>query len=263
MRARRALGVRRIGHLGTLDPFACGLLVLLVGPATRLARLAAGWRKAYEGVMRLGTVTDTDDATGTPTPVSDAWRRLDAATVGAALSALEGRGEQVPPAYSAKKVAGERAYRAARRGDSVHLSPVAVTVDRCLLVAWDPPDARFVARVSSGTYLRGLARSAGESLGCGAHLVALRRTEVGPFRLGDALAAEDLTPSALRPIETLAGGWPRRDASVEEWTALRHGRPIHDAAAPGTVTLFVGGRLRGIGEMESGVLHPRVILPEP
>jgi len=254
--------MRRVGHLGTLDPFASGLLVLLIGPATRLARLAVEWRKSYEGVMRLGTVTDTDDATGAPTTASDAWRHLDAATVGAALSALEGRGVQIPPAYSAKKIAGERAYRVARRGDPVRLAPVTVTVDRCVLVAWDPPDARFVARVSSGTYLRGLARSAGERLGCGGHLASLRRTEVGPFRLGEAVAADALTPAALLPIEPLADGWPRRDLHAVEWTALRHGRPIPDGDDHGTVTLFVDGRLRGVGATEGGILHPRVILPE-
>jgi len=213
--------------------------------------------------MRLGTVTDTDDATGTATAVSDAWRDLDSATVGAALTALEGCAEQIPPAYSAKKIAGERAYRVARRGESVHLSPVPVTVERCVLVAWTPPDARFVARVSSGTYLRALARGAGEVLGCGAHLATLRRTEVGPFHVGQALAGEDLTPAALLRIEPLARGWPRRDVSVAEWIALRHGRPIPDSGPTGTVTLFLDGHLQGVGETEDGALHPRVVLPEP
>ena len=262
VRARRALGLQRVGHLGTLDPFASGLLVLVVGAATRLARLAARWPKTYEGVMRLGAVTETDDVTGAPTAVSDGWRTLEASEVSAALAALEGSHEQVPPAYSAKKVAGERAYRLARRGAPVELAPVAVTVDRCALVGWDPPDVRFRARVSSGTYVRALARSVGERLGCGAHLARLRRTEVGPFRVSDALAVEELTPGALLPVEPLARGWPRRDLTGTEWAALRHGRPVPDGEPQEVVTLFVDGRLHGIGATEDGVLHPRVILAD-
>ncbi len=263
MRARRALGLRRIGHLGTLDPFASGLLVLLVGRTTRLARLGIGWQKAYVGVMRMGTTTDTDDPTGTPTATSERWRDCTAKAVGEALTALKGLREQVPPAYSAKKIGGRRAYRRARSGEAVALAAVPVTVHRMVLLEWSPPDARFETEVSSGTYVRELARSVGERLGCGAHLAALHRTRVGPFHVDDAVPADDLTPERLQAPEPLADGWPRRDLSAGEWEALRHGRPVPATGVEATVTLFVTDRLVGIAEADGVSLKPRVILADP
>src|SRR5437899_3389423 len=159
--ARRALGTRRVGHLGTLDPMAEGLLVLVVGRATRLAPFAAGWPKRYEGTMRLGTATSTDDATGEPLTTSDGWRSLDQAQVTAALGRFLGAQEQRPPAHSAVKVGGERAYRRARRGEAVALAPRPVEVHALELVDYAPPDIRFRATVSAGAYPPGLARDVG------------------------------------------------------------------------------------------------------
>ncbi|MGH7700989.1 MAG: tRNA pseudouridine(55) synthase TruB, partial [Gemmatimonadales bacterium] len=146
-RARRALGRRRIGHLGTLDPAAEGLLVLVVGRATRLARYAAGWRKTYEGIIRLGTTTDTDDRTGRVVASSDAWRSLGADAVRAAVARFRGGYEQQPPAFSAVKIAGERAYRRARRGQAVAPPPRRVEIAELEVPAVEPPDVRFRAVV--------------------------------------------------------------------------------------------------------------------
>src|SRR5438876_3882341 len=197
-RSRRALGTDRVGHLGTLDPFAVGLLVILAGRATRLASCAAAWTKSYEGVTRLGVVTTTDDATGEPLATSEAWGGLDGGRMAEALARFRGAYAQRPPAYSAVKIAGERAYRRARRGEAVAPAPRPVQVSELELTGLALPDVRFCATVSAGTYLRSLARDVGEALGCGAHLAALTRTRVGPFPLADAVAPEAVTPAGLR-----------------------------------------------------------------
>ena len=258
---RRVLGVRRVGHLGTLDPFADGLLVLVVGRATRLAQFAAGWRKEYRGTMRLGVTTTTDDRTGAPVATSESWRGLDRAAVEAALARRRGSGMQRPPAHSAVKVAGERAYRRARRGEAVELAPRAVEVVALALEEWAPPELRFRATVSAGTYLRSLARDVGEDLGCGAHLTALTRTAVGPFRLEQAAAPETVTAADLRPASLLVESLPRRELDAVERAAVLHGRPLaarNDASAP--VALLFAGEVVAVAERQGDVLKPRVVL---
>jgi tRNA pseudouridine55 synthase len=258
---RRTLSERRVGHLGTLDPFAQGLLVLVVGRATRLAPYAGGWEKRYTGVMRLGATTDTDDGTGTVTQTSDGWRALDAGAVGAALARFAGCYEQTPPAYSAVKVGGERAYRRARRGEAPAAKARPVDVSELVLDAWAPPDARFHARVSAGTYLRSLARDVGAALGCGGHLVALERTTVGPFTLADAVAPERVSPAAIRDVATLVGDLARRDLDAAERAAVAHGRPVAAGTEEGgRVALFADGALLAVAEREGDVLKPRVVL---
>jgi tRNA pseudouridine55 synthase len=260
---RRALGVRRVGHLGTLDPFADGLLVLVVGRATRLAQFAAGWRKEYRGTMRLGVATTTDDVTGAPVATSDAWRALDRATIEAALAGHTGPAWQRPPAHSAVKVAGERAYRRARRGETVALVSRPVDIETLVLEDWTPPDVRFRAIVSAGTYVRSIARDVGETLGCGAHLVALTRTAVGLFRLEDARAAETVTAADLRPAALLVGSLPSRELDEAERAAAVHGRPIPARDAAGAqVALLHAGRLVAVAEVVGGALKPRVVVAE-
>jgi tRNA pseudouridine55 synthase len=260
---RRALGTRRVGHLGTLDPFADGLLVLVVGRATRLAQFASGWRKAYRGTMRLGVTTTTDDVTGAPVTTSDAWRALDRTAVEAALGRHRGSGWQRPPAHSAVKVAGERAYRRARRGEAVTLAPRPVEVAELSLEEWAPPDLRFRATVSGGTYVRSLARDVGETLGCGAHLVALTRTAVGPFRLEQARPASAVTAADLRPAALLVADLPHRELAPGEREAVLHGRPIADGGEEGArVALLEAGELVAVAEASGGVLKPRVVVAE-
>jgi tRNA pseudouridine55 synthase len=262
---RRAVGTDRVGHLGTLDPFAAGLLVIVVGRATRLAPFAAAWAKAYEGVIRLGATTATDDATGATVATSEAWHALDRARVEEALAAFRGAYDQRPPAYSAVKVAGERAYRRARRGEGVVLRPRRVDVTELELESFTPPDVGFRATVSGGTYLRSLARDVGEALGCGAHLATLRRTRVGAFRLADAVAPDEVTARALRDPAELVRDLPARDLDDAGRAAVVHGRPVSVADGTretGNVALFWSGQLVAVAERVGEVLKPRVVVVE-
>ena len=262
-RARRLLETRRVGHLGTLDPFAAGLLGLVVGRATRLARYAAGWDKTYEGVIRLGRTTTTDDLTGRTVTESAGWAAVDTAAVAGALARFRGRYEQRPPAYSARKVDGERAYRRARRGETVALDPRPVEVQALELLAFTPPDVRFRAVVSGGTYLRSVARDVGEALGCGAHLTELRRTGLGPFTLDEAVAPEELTPGHVRDAAVLVRDLPRRELDAGEREAVIHGRPIMAGTGErGAVALFAAGALVAVAELAGEVLKPRVVVVE-
>jgi len=266
---RRALDTERVGHLGTLDPFAAGLLVIVAGRATRLAPFAAAWAKTYEGVIRLGTVTTTDDATGATLATAEGWRSADRATLERVLAGFRGAYDQRPPAYSAVKVDGERAYRRARRGETVMLPTRRVAVAELALTSFAPPDVGFRARVSAGTYLRGLARDVGEALGCGGHLAALTRSEVGPYRLADALPPEQVTRSALRDPAELVRDLPRRELDRDEEAAVRHGRAIPGPAGAGgeedegRIALFADGRLVAVAERVGAVLKPRVVVAEP
>ena len=262
---RRAVGTDRVGHLGTLDPFAAGLLVIVVGRATRLAPFAAAWTKAYEGVIRLGATTATDDATGATVATSEAWHALDRARVEEALAAFRGAYDQRPPAYSAVKVAGERAYRRARRGEGVVLRPRRVDVTELELESFTPPDVGFRATVSGGTYLRSLARDVGEALGCGAHLATLKRTRVGAFRLADAVAPDEVTARALRDPAELVRDLPARDLDDAGRAAVVHGRPVPVADGTretGNVALFWSGQLVAVAERVGDALKPRVVVVE-
>lgn len=261
---RRALGIRRVGHLGTLDPFAEGLLVVMVGRATRLAPYAKGWTKSYTGTIRLGSTTTTDDATGDVTATSEAWRTVSAPEVAAACHTFLGAGEQRPPAYSAVKVAGERAYARARRGDPVTLAPRSVEITEFVATEVRLPEVRFVATVSAGTYVRSLARDVGAALGCGGHLSALRRTAVGPFRLEEAVAAHSVTAADVRDPTLLVADLPRRELDLAEREAVIHGRSIPAGElAPGSLALMAGGRLLAMGEVVEGVVKPRLVLTDP
>ncbi len=260
---RRAVGIDRVGHLGTLDPFAAGLLVIVAGRATRLAPFAAGWAKAYDGVIRLGTTTATDDATGATVATSEAWRGVARARVEQALAAFRGGYDQRPPAYSAVKVAGERAYRRARRGEDVALRARRVEVTELELERFAPPDLGFRATVSGGTYLRSLARDVGAALGCGAHLATLTRTRVGRFRLADAVPAEGLTAQSLRDPAELVGDLPAWELDDAGRDAVVHGRPVpagDGTPETGSVALFWSGQLVAVAERVGEVLKPRVVV---
>lgn len=233
-RARTALGQRRVGHTGTLDPFATGVLPLCLGKATRLARFLAEGEKAYRATIRLGFATSTDDATGAPLgeprPVT-----LDRAALLGALERLVGRLDQVPPAYSAKHEGGRRLYELARRGDLAPRAPVAVTVHEITVVDAAEDKVEIDVRCSPGTYIRALARDLGESLGFGGHLTALRRTRSGGFGIDQAvtLGDFDLGPSArdrVIPLDQLLMEMPAACVSAAGREAVRHGRDIGRAA---------------------------------
>ncbi len=267
-RVRRALGVRRVGHTGTLDPFASGLLILCVGWATRLAEFLTRLPKTYRARIRLGERTDTEDRTGTTLARSDVWRELNVDDVRSALQAQQGVIEQLPPAYSAKKVAGRRAYELAREGAPVTLRPQRVRIVRAELLDFEPPDLEVEIECSSGTYVRSLARDLGTALGAGAHLVRLRRLEIGPFRVEDGLKLEeeparDELLSRLRPPEAAVAGLAQAALDPEAAAAVAQGRAVacSEAAPEGPVALMSGGRLLAIGELRDGQLHPRKVFP--
>jgi tRNA pseudouridine55 synthase len=199
---RRIYGERSIGHLGTLDPFATGLLVLLIGRATRLATFIDTEPKVYEAAIKFGAETDTDDATGTVTRTGAPPREAD---VRAAVKSLTGAISQVPPAYSAKSVDGTRAYDAARRGQPLALSPVNVTVHAWNLRSLTSDSLSATITCSGGTYVRALARDLGRIAGSAAHLESLRRTRVGSFDVSDAATLSNLAenPARLRALRVV------------------------------------------------------------
>lgn len=275
-RARRALDEGRVGHTGTLDPFATGLLLLLVGAATRLAEYFHRLDKAYRATLRLGEETDTHDRAGEALRTSDAWRGLDRGDVEEALSGFRGRIRQRPPAYSAKQVEGRRAHEAARQGERLELEAEEVSVHELELIRWDPPEAGVRAVVGTGTYMRSLARDLGRELEVGAHLEELRRTRIGPFGVGDALSGEELEPGVglspphfLPPADAVA--WlPRRRITGEERESVGHGqridrgeiRPGAGGEEPGAgdpVALIDGDGLVAVAELLPGELQPRKV----
>ncbi len=259
---RRRLGVRRVGHSGTLDPFASGLLLMLVGRATRLSQFLVGLTKRYSGEIHLGMVTDTDDRTGEPLRSSDTWRGLSREDIASAVSGLTGRYGQRPPAYSAKKVDGRRAHRLARQGVPVDLPPREVEILAFDVGALRGPTLAFTAHVSSGTYLRALARDLGERLGCGAHLHRLRRTAIGPFAVEQALPLDDLNAdSPILPAMEAVRHLPTLELSAGERERVTHGQPIDlHAAGRGPVALVRDAELVAVAEPRNGVLKPRVVL---
>ena len=265
-RARKALGIRRIGHTGTLDPFASGLLLLCLGPATRLAEYLTSLPKSYHATMRLGVTTETDDSEGAVTRTDERGRAITREALQAALAAQQGEILQVPPDYSAKRVGGERMYDVARRGGTVSLPPVPVHIHSIELGRFDPPDAEFDLRCSSGTYIRAIARDVGEALGVGAHLTQLRRTEIGRFDVVDAVSFEELATETARarllsPADAVSH-LPSCVLDEQETAALRHGRAIRrpDLPEAGAISMLdPNGALLAIGEGAGGVVQPRKV----
>ncbi len=259
-RARRALGTRKIGHAGTLDPMATGLLVLGVGPATRLLTYLVGLDKTYEATIRLGVSTDSDDADGSVTDRADpaAVAAVADSAISEEMTALTGRISQVPSTVSAIKVGGKRAYDLARAGQEVQLKARDVTVSRFDLLALrrspdgDGIDLEVVVDCSSGTYIRALARDLGAALGTGGHLTALRRTRIGPFHVDDAVA--ELAPETplLSDAEVAVAVLGSVEVTAEEARDLRHGKRLLGAGARiGDATpaaIDPDGRLVGIVE---------------
>jgi tRNA pseudouridine55 synthase len=258
--ARRALGTRRVGHTGTLDPFATGLLVLLVGHATRLRPYVEGEPKVYEATIRFGVETDTDDATGAP--IRDAPLPT-AARITSAISQLTGSIDQVPPAYSAKQVAGVRAYAAARRGDPLVLRPATVVVHRWDVGEQRGPDLDVTLTCGGGTYVRSLARDLGVLAGSAAHLVALRRVRSGHFDVSDAASVEQLRGggAALRPARAAVPGLPAEQLSDLDARRVTHGQSVPASAAGPRAALVAGdGGLLAIADRDGDRWRPRLVL---
>ena len=258
--ARRALRERRVGHGGTLDPFATGLLVLLVGRATRLLPYLSGEPKVYAAAIRFGSETTTDDLSGEAT-VQAPPPTL--AVVRGALPTLTGALLQVPPAYSAKKVAGERAYDAARRGAPLALPPVPVVVHGWELGELRDGELAVTVTCSGGTYVRALARDLGRAAGSAAHLTRLRRLRSGPFDVGDALPLDALErgEAELRPPLDALGTLPVDALDASAVQRLLRGIPV-PASAPGSWGALVdeSRALVAVAERVGDAWQPRVVL---
>ncbi|ORB63179.1 tRNA pseudouridine(55) synthase TruB [Mycolicibacterium tusciae] len=238
-RCRRIFGTRKVGHAGTLDPMATGVLVVGIGRATKILGMLTATDKSYAATIRLGQTTSTEDAEGEVLQTVSA-SGVDEAQIETAVAALRGEIDQIPSAVSAIKVAGQRAYKLAREGQTVELAPRRVRIERFDVLSvrheGDLVDVDVEVDCSSGTYIRALARDVGAALGVGGHLTALRRTRVGTFELDQAVGLEDL---AERPRlsytldEACLLAFPRRDLSAEETEDTRHGRPLKVAGIEG------------------------------
>lgn len=254
---RQALGVRKVGHAGTLDPMATGLLVMGVGRATRLLRFLSALEKEYQGTGRLGEETDTLDADGrvirtAPVEASEEDLRRAAAS-------LTGEIRQRPPAFSAVRVGGRRLYRAARAGAPVEAPERTVRVDEFDIDSFDGRDFDFRVVCSSGTYVRSLVAALGEALGSGAHLRRLVRARIGPFQLSEARPPDD--PGAPLPVERAVSHLPRMDLSEDEASAARHGRALGPPEGPGFHAAFdPEGRLVGVYRDCGTKACPEVVL---
>ena len=256
-RARRALNVRRVGHAGTLDPMASGLLVLGVGRATRLLRFLGDLDKTYEGTGRLGQETDTLDADGTVVRTADV--RVSQDEVRAALAGLVGEIDQRPPAFSAVKVGGRKLYEAARRGEVVEAPSRTVRVRSFDLQGFDGRDFEFRAVVSGGTYVRSLVAEVGARVGCGAHLIRLVRTAIGAFALAEARPLDDLGPPL--PPERAVAHLPAYAVGPEEAAAAGHGRCLAPTGIEGPYALVdPDARLIGVWQDTGTKSCPQVVL---
>lgn len=226
---QRLVKPAKAGHAGTLDPLATGVLVVCVGPATRLISFVQQQRKVYRGKFLFGRTSDTDDITGNVREVGHA-RRVPRQEFEEALPRFQGEIEQVPPQFSAVHVRGKRAYEWARAGETVPIEPKRVTIHRLELLSYDWPEMELEIECGSGTYIRSIGRDLGELLGCGGVMTELVRTRIGPFDLRDAISLEDLDADRLREalispakaVEHL----PRLQATPEECRRLKQGQPI-------------------------------------
>ena len=277
-RMRQVTRERSIGHAGTLDPRATGLLVVLLGKGTRLATLLGGHDKTYEAVLRLGWSTTTDDAAGErletpsgPLPTDDELRK--------ALMAFTGRFEQMPPQHSAKKIDGYKAYELARRDKLVSLKTATVTVHSMDFIGREGDLVRLTMNVGAGFYVRSLARDVGERLGCGAHLHSLRRTRSGPFAVEAATTLDDadqlgpLLEPRLIPLADALPELPSVRLSEGGLARVKHGNPVGpqfvdgawapvDAGLRKIRLLDDTGALIALADLRGGQLHPSVVLTE-
>jgi tRNA pseudouridine55 synthase len=279
---RRLAATRRVGHGGTLDPFASGVLPLFLGRATRIAEYHLGDRKAYRATVCFGATSTTDDLEGELTPAPGPAPSRDA--VEAALPAFRGAIVQTPPAFSAIKVAGRRAYALARAGEAPQLSPRHVEIQRLDLIAWngdDPerPIAELEVECSAGTYIRALARDLGAAVGSGAYLGALTRTASGAFRLDDAVPLAEIRTAAakgperirdlLRPIDSGLDRFPVVEIPESDVPAIARGQlirppaPLPDGEEVRYRLTDPGGRLVAVALVRNGRLAPEKVFIDP
>jgi tRNA pseudouridine55 synthase len=269
-RVRRLVGQRSIGHLGTLDPLATGVLPLVIGNLTRLAQFYTASEKSYEGIIRFGFATDTYDADGSPAEPTQPVA-LSREQVEDTAARFRGSIEQVPPPFSAKKIQGVPAYKLARKNKDVALKPVRVEIKEFEILEVDGDRARFRSRVSSGTYMRCVAHDMGQHLGYGAHLESLRRTAVAEFTIADAHTLQEVEAAIERfPVDELfvhprklLPQLPSVTATEEDASKIRSGRAVNlsELSRARQVKVFAGQReLIAIATRIAGTLfHPRIV----
>jgi len=255
---RRALGTRKVGHAGTLDPMATGLLLVGVGRATRLLRFLGDLPKTYEGTGVLGVETTTLDADGEVTRTAEV--AVGREEVERAAAALVGDSMQLPPAYSAVKVGGRKLYEAARKGETLEAAPRPIRVDGFEILEFEPPAFGFRVTCSGGTYVRVLVADAGSALRCGAHLTRLRRTAIGPFGVEDARPPD--TPGEPLPLGRAVAHLPRVDLEEpEEARAAANGTVLAPAGFDGPYAVFSpDGRFVGVWRDEGAKARPEMVL---
>lgn len=276
-RLRQILGVKKIGHTGTLDPLATGILVVAVGKATRLLEYLVGWDKEYEAEVKLGMVSDTYDVEG-QVEATDFKGEITLEQVEVVLRDFTGEIEQTPPSFSAVKVAGKKAYELARKGEKVDLKPRRVQVYELEILDFTFPILRLRIRVSKGTYIRSLAHDLGQKLGCGAVLQGLKRTAVGRFELGQAQTLDEIEEKGPGwiALEEIMEGFPRLDLTEEEVKKVKVGQSFRLIQAGmieksgkteklsepgGKVAAFYQGKLAAILELDAkGLLKPTKVL---
>ena len=293
-RARKIIGERRVGHTGTLDPFATGVLVILVGRATRLAQFLGGVEKEYEAIIRLGFATDTGDVTGVRVPsrftaetlVKQSFRREE---IDVALASLRGEIEQTPPMYSAKKVAGQKLYELARRGEEIERKPIRVAISKFESISHDDGllpensdgtrDLKVRVVCSAGTYVRVLAEDFGERLGIGAHLAELRRTRAGDFKIEATITLERLTELAqsdsasqiLISPDAALSHLPTVQLTADDVRRTLHGIDLRIEAGATfnwsdgqPVRMGDAGELTAVGIYDKNreVIHPQVVIKD-
>jgi tRNA pseudouridine55 synthase len=255
---RKKFKTPKVGHLGTLDPMATGVLPVSVGKATRVAQFIPGTPKEYEGEIRFGFATNTYDREG----IQEGEERPIEGNVEEAMRSLTGVLNQIPPPFSAKKVGGVPSHKLARRNQAVELAPSRVEVEKFEMLGWAPPLLTFRVICSPGTYVRSLAHDLGRLVGCGAHLTALRRTRSGEFCIQDAVSLDHAAAADLIPMERLLAWMPRIDVSEMEERKVRHGNPVDAGEAVARFARIFNkeGEFIAVAAVENGLASPRLVL---
>ena len=257
---RAKFSISKVGHLGTLDPMATGVLPVCTGKATRIGQYIPSSPKEYIGEIRFGFSTNTYDREGIPAseprPLKSSAREIEDA-----IGALTGKISQVPPPFSAKKIGGVASYKLARKGRMIEASPVPVEVHKFEITALDLPLIQFRVICSAGTYIRSLAYDLGQKLGCGAHLTALRRTMSGEFRIEQAVPLGQVSSSDLIPMEMLLASWPLIEVSDLDQEKVLHGNQIPGGDGTALARIFnKKGEFIAVAAVENGWVCPKLVL---
>lgn len=254
---RKKFDTSKVGHLGTLDPMATGVLPITVGKATRIAQFLPNSPKEYEGEIRFGFATNTYDREGIRSTEEKPFQ----GDLAEAMRSLTGNLDQVPPPYSAKKIGGVAAHKLARRNQAVEIAPSRVEVETFEMLALDPPLMTFRVVCSPGTYIRSLAHDLGVNLGCGAHLTRLRRTRSGDFRIEESVPLDKVSAEDVIRLDELLPSMPRIEVSGLEEVKVVHGNPIHSEVVGQFARIFnKKGEFLAIAAVENGLVSPRLVL---